>query len=172
VHESGLFVNLALALAAAWIGAVVAVRLRQSPILGYIFAGIVIGPNTPGFVGDIHTVEDLANIGVILLMFTIGIHVSLRDLMRVSRIAVTGGVTQVLIMIGIGTIAGKLLGWGALESVFFGGVLAISSGVVMSRILGERGELGSAHGQIALGWSAVQDFATIVLARRGYSWRS
>jgi CPA2 family monovalent cation:H+ antiporter-2 len=163
VESSHLLVSLALALGAAVLGALVAVLLRQSTILGFILGGMAIGPNTPGLVGDLTAVEDLANIGVILLMFTIGVHVSLAELREVGRVAIIGGVVQMLAIIGVGLLAGLALGWDHTESLFFGAVLAISSGAVLSRLLAERGELGAAHGRIALSWSVVQDFGVIVL---------
>jgi CPA2 family monovalent cation:H+ antiporter-2 len=163
MESSNLLVDLAVTLTVAGLGALIATLLRQSTIIGFIIAGIVIGPHTPGFVGDITAVEELANIGLVLLMFSIGVHISLSDLRQVGRVATVGASIQVLALIGAGIGLGLLLGWGMLESTFFGAVMAISSGAVMSRLLGERGELATAHGRIALGWSAVQDFATIVL---------
>jgi CPA2 family monovalent cation:H+ antiporter-2 len=161
--EGDLLVNLAVALTVAWAGALLAVALRQSPIVGYVLGGIVIGPYTPGFVGDAHTVEELANIGVIFLMFAIGVHLSVRDLLKSGTVALVGGTVQMLAMIGIGSGMGLLVGWGGIESVFFGAVLAISSGAVVSRVLSDRGELDAPHGRIAMAWSTVQDLATIVI---------
>ena len=163
MENSHLLVTLAAALGVAWVGAIAAVTLRQSIILGYIVAGLAIGPYTPGFVGDAVVVEELAEIGVILLMFAIGVHLSLRDLLRMSRVAGLGGVAQMSAMLAIGFGVGMLLGWDSMEALFFGAVIAISSGAVLSRLLDERGNLDAAHGQLALAWSAVQDFATIVL---------
>ncbi|CAN5755826.1 cation:proton antiporter [soil metagenome] len=163
MESSDLLVDLAITLSVAGVGALIAALLRQSTIIGFILAGVVIGPHSPWFIGDVAAVEELANIGLVLLMFAIGVHISLSDLREVGRVAVVGSSLQVLALIGAGLGVGLLLGWGALEATFFGAVLAISSGAVMSRLLGERGELATAHGRIALGWSAVQDFATIVL---------
>jgi CPA2 family monovalent cation:H+ antiporter-2 len=163
VGASSLLVNLALALAVAIIGAAIALRLRQSVILGYLLAGVAIGPFTPGVVGDIQTVEALANIGIILLMFTIGIQLSLRDLVRAGRVAIGGGTVQVLAMIGLGAAVGHLLGWQPVEGLFFGAVLSNSSSTVLSKVLDERGASGSPEGRLALAWSTVQDLSTIVL---------
>ena len=163
METSHLLVTLALSLGAAWCGALLAVMLRQSTILGFILGGLIIGPYTPGFVGDAVIVEELANVGVVLLMFAIGVHVSLRDLLRMGRVAGIGATVQMLVMLGAGTAVGLALGWDSVEALFFGAVMAISSGAVLSRVLEERGELDAVHGQIALAWSAVQDFATIVL---------
>lgn len=161
--ESDFLINMTLALAAAFLGATIAARLGQSPILGYIVAGIIIGPNTPGGSGDLLAVEALADIGVILLMFAIGVQLSVRDLMRVGRIALLGGSTQVILTIGLGFAVGVALGWTWLQALFFGAVISNSSSTVLSKVLGERGEAGSVHGRVGLGWSTVQDLSTIIL---------
>jgi CPA2 family monovalent cation:H+ antiporter-2 len=161
--QSGLIANLALALMAALVGAIIALRLRQSAVVGYIAAGVVIGPFTPGFVADPHAVEELADLGLVFLLFTIGAELSLRDLVRAGRVALLGGSIQVLLTIGIGYLVGRALGWDTAGALFFGAVVAISSGAVLSKILAERGELEAEHGRIALAWSTVQDLATIVL---------
>lgn len=160
---SALLLNLATALIAATIGAATAVRLGQSAILGYIVAGIAIGPHTPGFVGDVEIVRDLADIGVVFLMFAIGARIAIRDLLRVGAVAAVGGTAQVLLLIGIGYGVGRAMGWGELESVFFGAVVSNSSSTVLGKVLGERGEADTEHGHIALAWSTVQDLGTIVL---------
>ncbi len=161
--SGSLVANLALALVAALLGAVIALRLRQSAVIGYIAAGIVIGPFTPGLVADPRAVEEIADVGLVFLLFTIGAELSLRDLLRAGRVAVLGGVVQVLVTMGVGYLLGSLLGWDTAGSLFLGAALAISSGAVLSKILGERGELEAEHGRIALAWSTVQDLATIVL---------
>jgi monovalent cation:H+ antiporter-2, CPA2 family len=163
MDDSAFLATLAFALIAALIGAIIAVRLRQSAILGYILGGIVIGPYTPGFVGDVFAVEQLANVGVILLMFTIGVQISLRELLGVGRVAILGGSLQVALLIGLGYGIGIALGWGNLEALFFGAVVSNSSSTVLSKVLAERGETGAVHSQIALAWSTIQDLSTIVL---------
>jgi len=163
MESAGLLVNLAIAIAAAAVGAGISVRLGLSPIIGYILAGIVIGPFTPGFVGDVDVVNSLADIGVIFLMFAIGAQISLPDLRKVGGVAVVGGTAQVLVMIAIGTGVGLALGWGTVESLFLGAVISNSSSTVLSKVLGERGEADSEHGHIGLAWSTVQDLGTIVL---------
>jgi len=161
--SGSLVANLALALVAALLGAVIALRLRQSAVIGYIAAGIVIGPFTPGLVADPRAVEEIADVGLVFLLFTIGAELSLRDLLRAGRVAVLGGVVQVLVTMGVGYLLGSLLGWDTAGTLFLGAAVAISSGAVLSKILGERGELEAEHGRIALAWSTVQDLATIVL---------
>src|ERR671934_220388 len=163
MEEAGLLVTLVFALGAAVGGAVLAARLGQSVILGYILAGVVIGPSTPGFVGDPTAVKALADIGIILLMFTIGVHLSVRDLARAGTVALVGGVAQVLVTLVIGYAVGIALAWPFAQALFFGAVIAISSSAVLSKIIEEHGDGDSAHGRIALAWSTVQDLATIAL---------
>lgn len=163
MEGSQLLVNLVLALGAASIGALVAARLGQSVILGYILAGVVIAPTTPGLVGDLTSVEALADIGVILLMFTIGLRLSLSELRTVGSVAILGGGVQVLIMIGLGYLIGRAVGWGWQEALFFGAVVSNSSSTVLSKVLADRGQAGALHTRVALGWSTVQDLSTIIL---------
>ncbi len=159
-----LLINLVFVLAVALGGAVIAARLRQSVIVGYILGGLIISPYTPGFDGDMSTVAALADLGVILLMFTVGIHISLRDLVKVGRVAILGGLLQVAATIAICyAIARWLLSWEPLPALFFGAIIAISSGVVLSKILTEQGGTDQVYGRIALAWSTVQDLVTITL---------
>jgi len=154
-------VTLAFALGAAGIGAMAAAFMRQSLVLGYILAGMVIGPHTPGFVADVPTVEDLADIGIVLLMFAIGVQLSFSDLQRVGRVAVLGGGLQVATTIAVVYAVGVAVGFGRLESLFFGAVISNSSSTVLSKVLSERGDVDSVHGRISLAWSTVQDFSTV-----------
>lgn len=163
MEVSNLLVTLAVTLVLAALGAGIAVRLKQSVILGYIVAGLVISPYTPGFVGDLGSVEALADVGIILLMFTIGVELSIGELARVGKVAIAGGVIQTVTMIGIGFVAVRLLGWSTNAALFFGAAISISSSTVLSKVLGERGTLGSIHGRISLGWAAVQDLSLIVI---------
>lgn len=161
---SSLLINLVFVLAVALGGAVVAARLRQSVVVGYILGGLIISPYTPGFDGDMSTVTALADLGVVLLMFTVGIHISLRDLVRVGRVAILGGLLQVAATIGVSYVVARwLLGWDVLPALFFGAIIAISSGVVLSKILTEQGGTDQEYGRIALAWSTVQDLVTITL---------
>jgi CPA2 family monovalent cation:H+ antiporter-2 len=163
IAESGLLVNLAIALLAALIGASVALRLGQSTMVGYIVAGIAIGPFTPGFVGDIEVVRELAEVGVIFLMFAIGARISFAELLRYRWVALIGGSAQVLITLIVGAAVGIGLGWGVLESLFLGAVVSNSSSTVLAKVLSERGEADSQHGHVGLAWSTVQDVGTVVL---------
>jgi len=161
--DTGFLVTLALALIAATIGAAIAVRFGQSPILGYVAAGVLIGPYTAGPVAQAETVAALADVGLVFLLFAIGLQLSISDLLRVGRVAIVGGTLQVIGMIVVGYLVALALGFGQLEAVFFGAFISQSSSTVIAKILGDRGELDSAHGHIALGWATLQDLSTIVL---------
>jgi monovalent cation:H+ antiporter-2, CPA2 family len=161
--ETDLVTTLAITLAAAGIGGVLAVLLRQSVVLGFVVAGALVGPNTPGLVADGLAVEQLADIGIVMVMFAIGVQLSFSELRRVGGIAIGGGLIQVLLLIGAGYGVGLALGWGTTESLLFGAVISNSSSTVMGKLLSERGEAASLHGRIGLAWSTVQDLSTIVL---------
>ena len=161
--DTGFLVTLALALIAATIGAAIAVRLGQSAILGYVAAGVLIGPYTAGPVAQAETVAALADVGLVFLLFAVGLQLSLRDLVRVGKIAVIGGTLEVIGMIVIGYLVALAMGFKPLEALFFGAFISQSSSTVIAKILGERGELDAPHGHIALGWATLQDLSTIVL---------
>lgn len=158
-----LLVALTTTLIAAAIGGAVAVRLGQSAVVGYILAGLAIGPRTPGFVADVEVVNALADLGVIFLMFSIGIQISFREIRRVGKLVAIGGTAQVAASIAIGWVVGQALGWSSLEALVLGGFTSISSTAIAGRILAERGETESEHGAVTIGWLAVQDLLTIVL---------
>jgi monovalent cation:H+ antiporter-2, CPA2 family len=155
--------DLTTALTAALVGAFLALSLRQSVIVGYLIAGIVIGPFTPGFVGDAVSVEGLAEVGIVFLMFAIGIQLSFRELVRAGRVALVGASVQVLVTIGGCFLVGTLAGFGPLEALFFGAVVSNSSSTVLGKILAERDQTESGPGRTALAWSSVQDIGTIFL---------
>jgi K+:H+ antiporter len=161
--EFHLILNLAIAVTAALIGGLIAHRLRQSVIVGYLLAGIVVGPFTPGFVGDRQQIADLAEIGIIFLMFAIGIEFSLKELARVRQVALIGASAQVLLLIAAGLGLGQLLGWSFSQSLFFGGIISISSTIVILKTLLDRGEIASTHGRVLLGMLIVQDLAVVLL---------
>lgn len=158
-----LLLALTVTLIAAAIGGAVAVRLRQSAVVGYILAGIAIGPRTPGFVADIEVVNALADLGVIFLMFSIGISISFQEIRRVGKLVAVGGTVQVVASIAVGWLVGMALGWSSLEALFLGAFTSISSTAIAGRILTERAETESEHGVVSIGWLAVQDLLTIVL---------
>ena len=158
-----LLVALTITLIAAAIGGAVAVRLRQSAVVGYILAGVAIGPYTPGLVANIEIVNSLADLGVIFLMFSIGISISFHEIRRVGALVAVGGTVQVLASIAIGWLVGMALGWSSIEALFLGAFTSISSTAIAGRILSERAETESEHGVVTIGWLAVQDLLTIVL---------
>jgi CPA2 family monovalent cation:H+ antiporter-2 len=163
MQNGGLLVHLITAMGAALVGAAVALRLRQPLIIGYVLAGVAIGPFTPGIIGETEAIAELAEVGIIFLMFVIGVQLSLRELVRGSRIAVLGGLLQVAAMIGVGYLVGRALGWSPVASYAFGAVISNSSSTVLGKVYSDRGELDSRHAQLGLAWSSVQDISTVVL---------
>lgn len=155
--------NVAVALAIAVAGGFAASWLRQSPILGYLLAGVLIGPFTPGFVGNREQIALLAEVGVIFLMFGLGVAFSLKDLARVRAIATFGTIIQVILTIAGGVAAGVLLDWGFMQGLFFGAALAASSSMVILKTLLDRGEIASGHGRLLLSMAIVQDLIVVVL---------
>lgn len=158
-----LMVNLTVAVAVAFGAGVLASWLRLSPIIGYLAAGIVVGPFTPGFVADRELIAALADVGVVLLMFALGIAFSLRDLARVGGPAIVGSLLQVAFTILGGWLIASALGWETFEGVFFGAILAASSSMVILKTLLDRSEIGASHGRLLLSMSIVQDLQVVVL---------
>ena len=158
-----LLVDLAFAMGAALLGGFIAHLLRQPAILGYLLAGVAIGPYTPGPVTSVERVQTLANFGVALLMFALGTEFSMEALQRVRRVAVIGGLGQIALVILLGTGLGLLLGFSLTHSIFLGGVISICSSILMLKLLIPRGEVESIAGRVALGTSIVQDLATVAL---------
>jgi CPA2 family monovalent cation:H+ antiporter-2 len=161
-HETTLISTIAIGFAVAFLFGMLAVRLRLPAIVGYLVAGMVVGPFTPGFVADAGLAQELAEIGVMLLMFGVGLHFSPRDLMAVRNIAIPGAVGQIAVatVMGLGLTAlwGWPLGWG----LVFGLSLSVASTVVLLRALEERGALDTANGRIAVGWLLVEDIAMVL----------
>ncbi|HUH17415.1 MAG TPA: cation:proton antiporter [Methylomirabilota bacterium] len=160
---TGLGLTLLLALLSALILGAIAQRLRLPPMLGYVAAGLVIGPATPGFVADREEVLGLAEIGVALLMFSIGLQFSVAELRSVGVRMLAGTPIQVAITMAIGTGTGLALGWELLEALFIGGAVSVCSTVVLVKVAGEGALNTTTHGRAALGVSIVQDLVTIVL---------
>lgn len=158
-----LMVNLTIAIAVAFGAGVLASWLRLSPVIGYLAAGIVVGPFTPGFVADRELIAALADVGVVLLMFALGVAFSLRDLARVGGPAIAGSLLQVAFTIAGGWLIAAALGWDDFEGVFFGAILAASSSMVILKTLLDRSEIGSSHGRLLLSMSIVQDLQVVVL---------
>ena len=158
-----LLLDLALTLAAALLGGFIAQRLRQPVILGYLVAGIAVGPYTPGLVTNVERVQTVANFGVALLMFALGVEFSLDALQRVRRVAVQGGIIQTLLAIVLGTLLGLALGYSLTSSIYLGGIIAIASSILMLKLLSARDEMESIQGRIAIGTSIVQDISMVAL---------
>ena len=154
-HDVTLIATLAAGFGLALIFGLAASYLKMSPLLGYLIAGIVIGPATPGFVADIGLSSQLAEIGVMLLMFGVGLHFSFDDLMAVKRIAVPGAIFQITVMTLLGFTVAHYWGWSMIGSVIFGLSLSVASTVVLLRVLEAKGLLETANGQIAIGWLVV-----------------
>ncbi len=161
MEELQLVVDLVVAAAAAFLGGVAAQRLGQPVILGYLLAGVAIGPFTPGPTADPHSVQVLAEIGVAFLMFALGAEFSLAELRRLGRIASIGGGVQVLATMALGPLVGPLLGLSFVQGIFLGALLALSSTVVALKLLMGRGELQALQGRVALGILIAQDLAVV-----------
>ena len=154
--------TIAVGLVAAFALGFAAQKLNLSPIVGYLAAGIVIGPYTPGLVADVEIASQLAEIGVILLMFGVGLHFSVKDLLSVKRVAVPGAIAQMAVAALLGTGLGLLLGWSTGSAVLFGLALSVASTVVLLRALEDRQLLDTRGGHIAVGWLIVEDLAMVV----------
>jgi CPA2 family monovalent cation:H+ antiporter-2 len=158
-----LAITLLAALGAALVLGTIAHRLRMAPMIGYIAAGLVVGPFTPGFVADTEEVQALADIGVALLMFSIGLQFRMAELWQVGRLVLIGAPLQVAITMALGTWTGVLMGIPFTEALFIGASVSVCSSVVLAKVAGERDLEATLHGRIALSWSIVQDLLTVVL---------
>jgi CPA2 family monovalent cation:H+ antiporter-2 len=162
--ETTFYRDLAYVFGAAVVGGAVARALRQPLILGYVLGGILVGPFTPGpTITDVHEFEILAEIGVILLMYSIGLEFSFADLLRVKWVAILGGPLGILLSLALGLGVGSLLGWTWQQGIAVGGIISVASTMVLSRFLTERGELRSEQGQVMIGITLVEDLAVVVL---------
>ncbi len=162
-HEINLITTIAAALGLALVLGFAASRVKIPPLVGYLVAGIVIGPATPGFVADVGLARQLAEIGVMLLMFGVGLHFSLGDLMAVRRIAVPGAVVQIAVATALGVATALFWGWTFGAALVFGLALSVASTVVLLRALDDRGVLDSINGRIATGWLIVEDLVMILV---------
>jgi CPA2 family monovalent cation:H+ antiporter-2 len=161
-HEVELIATIAIGFALAFAFGFVAIRLGLPPLVGYLIAGVCIGPSTPGFVADREIAGQLAEIGVILLMFGVGLHFSVADLMAVRRIAVPGAIGQIIIATAIGVSMTTLWDWDFGAGLVLGLSLSVASTVVLLRALEERNALETPNGRIAIGWLIVEDLAMVV----------
>jgi CPA2 family monovalent cation:H+ antiporter-2 len=162
-HSITLITTIAAALGMALIMGFIAVRLKLPALVGYLIAGIIIGPATPGFVADVDLAGQLAEIGVMLLMFGVGLHFSLGDLLAVRKIALPGAILQVAVATALGMAVAAMWGWSLGEGLVFGLALSVASTVVLLRALESRGVLESVNGRIAVGWLVVEDLVMVLV---------
>lgn len=162
-HDVSLIATIAAGFGLAMIFGYLAVRLRMPPLVGYLLAGILIGPATPGFVADMGLAAQLAEIGVMLLMFGVGLHFSLADLMAVKRIAIPGALVQIAVATLMGMAAASWWGWSFGSALVFGLCLSVASTVVLLKALEAKGLLKSVNGQIAIGWLVVEDLVMVMV---------
>ncbi|MBA3908380.1 MAG: sodium:proton antiporter [Rhodobacter sp.] len=161
-HDTPLITTLVAGFGLAFVFGLLAQRLKLPLIAGYLLAGVVIGPFTPGYVADMGLATELAELGVILLMFGVGLHFSPRDLMAVKGIAVPGALGQIAVATGAGTLMGWLLGWSIGAGLIFGLALSVASTVVLLRALQDRDLVQSEKGKVAVGWLIVEDLVMVL----------
>lgn len=162
-HDVDLIVLLAVGFGVALFFGYLAARLRLPPLIGYLIAGIIISPNTPGIEADMHLANQLAELGVMFLMFGVGMHFSLNDLLLVRRIAVPGAILQIAVATLLGVGVSMLWGWNFGSALVFGLSLSCASTVVLLKALGDRGLLDSVNGKIAVGWLLVEDLVMVLV---------
>lgn len=163
MNDLDLILTLTGSLAAALICGYITLRLGLSPIVGYLLAGLVVGPYTPGFTANKHLADQLAEIGVILLMFGVGLQFHVQELLAVRRVAVPGALGRSLIATLLGALVGVSFGWGWPAGLVFGLALSIASTVVLMRVLADSGDLQTPAGHIAVGWLVVEDLLTVLV---------
>ena len=181
MHTLPLLIQMTVALGAAFCGGLIARHFKLPPIVGYLLAGVAIGPFTPGFIGDVETINQLAELGVIFLLFGVGLHFSLRDLWAVRKIAIPGALGQMTLATLMGFALTRLWGWSVAAGVVLGLAVSIASTVVLLRGLMDQGLLNTRHGQAAVGWLILEDLATVLIlvflpvlspADRGNLWQT
>ena len=163
VSDLPLLVSISVALSYALVGGLLARRVGLPPIVGYMLAGVALGPFTPGYQGDGTAIHQLAEFGVILLMFGVGLHFSFKDLWQVRDIAIPGAILQMTIATIIGYSSARLFGASPAASLVLGLSISIASTVVLMRGLMDTGQLDSLHGRVAIGWLVLQDLAAVVI---------
>jgi CPA2 family monovalent cation:H+ antiporter-2 len=161
-HGLDLILTLTGALSAALVLGIVTQSLRLSPIVGYLLAGVLVGPFTPGFVANVHLAEQLSEIGVVLLMFGVGLHFHAEDLLRVRKVAIPGALIQIAVATGLGALVARAFGWGLGAGVVFGLAISVASTVVLIRVLSDHDALHTPSGHVAVGWLVVEDIFTVL----------
>ena len=162
MHDIDLILTLAGGLSAALVFGAITQRMRLSPIVGYLLAGIVVGPHTPGYEADASLAREMAELGVVLLLFGVGLHFRIDELLAVRGIALPGAIVTCSVATVLGTLAGMALGWDWPASLVFGGSVSVASTVVMLRVLTDNRALHTRPGHIAVGWLVVEDLITVV----------
>lgn len=163
IHDLPLVSTVAVGLGAAFLCGLAAAKLRVSPIVGYLLAGILVGRNTPGFVADMNITEQLSEIGIVLLMFGVGLHFSMTQLMLVRRIAVTGALVRIAIVTGAGVLLAQYWGWSMESGLLFGLALSVASTVVLLRAVEEQNLEQTLDARIAIGWLIVEDLIMVLV---------
>ncbi|QOY91944.1 cation:proton antiporter [Paludibaculum fermentans] len=163
MHDIELILTITGGLSAALLLGYLTHRIGLSPIVGYLLAGLIVGPHTPGFVADRHLADQLAEIGVILLMFGVGLHFHLKDLLAVRAVALTGALCQSIAATALGAWTAHAFGWSWPSGIVFGLALSVASTVVLTRVLSDNGDLHSRTGRIAVGWLVVEDLFTVLV---------
>jgi CPA2 family monovalent cation:H+ antiporter-2 len=161
-HAGSLIATIVAGIVIAFIFGALAFRLRLPPLIGYLLAGVLVGPFTPGYVADQHLADQLAEIGVILLMFGVGLHFSLKDLLNVRSIAIPGAIAQIGVATLLGMGLAQMLGWSLAGGFIFGLSLSVASTVVLLRAMQERHLIDTERGKIAVGWLIVEDLAMVL----------
>src|SRR5580698_7356500 len=157
-----LFRDLTYIFLAAVVGGLGTFKLRLPLILGFVIGGIAVSPFTPGpHLSDLHTFEVFAEVGVVLLMFSIGVEFSIPDLLRVKWVALVGGPVGILLMMGVAMTAGRLVGWSTTEGFIIGALVSVASTMVLARLLSDTGNLATTHGRVMIAITLVEDLAVI-----------
>ena len=161
-HADSLILTLVGGFVLAFVFGMIAHRLKLSPLVGYLLAGVAVGPFTPGYVADMELAPQLAEVGVILLMFGVGLHFSPKDLMKVRKVALPGALAQILVATALGWGLGRLVGLPDVEALLLGFALSVASTVVLLRAIEQRGQLRSEIGRVAVGWLIVEDLVIVI----------
>lgn len=162
-HDLSLIFTLTGGLTSALVLGLLTQKIGLSPIVGYLLAGVLVGPFTPGFVADAHLAEQLAEIGVILLMFGVGLHFHLQELLAVRRVALPGALVQIAAATGLGVLLTHAAGWSLEVGIVFGLAISVASTVVLLRVLSDNGSLHTRAGHVAVGWLIVEDLFTVLV---------
>jgi CPA2 family monovalent cation:H+ antiporter-2 len=162
-HDLNLILTLTGGLTAALILGLLTQKAKLSPIVGYLLAGVIVGPFTPGYVADSHIAEQMAELGVILLMFGVGLHFHVKDLLAVRKVAIPGALVQIAVSTALGVLLTYGLGWSLGAGVVFGLAISVASTVVLLRVLSDTGSLHTPSGHVAVGWLIVEDLFTVLV---------